>query len=441
MPSDAVPARDRGGLVAVLLAGLATQALATWAVLALPSVAPKAADSLGVDVVLIGYHVSLIYTLATLSSVFAGALVISWGACRTSQVALLGSSLGCVVIAAVPSFATAVVGAMLIGFCYALTNPSAAALLARNVGPRNRGLVFSLKQAGVPVGGIAAGLVTPAIAVVHGWQVAVASTAAVGVVLALLLVPFRPSWDAMRAPVAGIRSDTIAGLRRVVSTPALVFLCGFGFLFAGIQLTIMTFAVAMAVEELGFQPLVAGALLATIQAAGFAGRLFWGAVADRIGSNVRALAIIATIATAGCLGLAGVAEGGPAWPVFLVCGLLGASAISWNGVFMSEIVRHSDAGSVGTTTGVSMVFVFAGVILGPAIFVSLHGWLGSYTTAFGVLAVPTLIGGLAIVAGPRLLATSSPRRGPPHDPTLADARDPQPARQPSAADAPHRRGT
>jgi len=54
-----------------------------------------------------------------------------------------------------------VLASMLIGIGYAFNNPASSHILKRVTPPRLRNLVYSIKQAGVPVGGILAALVMP----------------------------------------------------------------------------------------------------------------------------------------------------------------------------------------------------------------------------------------------------------------------------------------
>ena len=81
------------GLPGVLLATLSTQAVASWAMLALASIAPIVAESFGLPPALIGYQIAIIYGVAMLVSLIAGGFVMRWGACRVSQLAVNGRDL------------------------------------------------------------------------------------------------------------------------------------------------------------------------------------------------------------------------------------------------------------------------------------------------------------------------------------------------------------
>ncbi len=383
-----------GGLPAALSATLLTQVMASWSALGLAAVAPAVAASFDLPPVLIGYQIGLIYTVATILSVLAGGLITRFGAARVSQLSLLALALG-VGIASLPTLPAIALASLTIGFAYGLTNPSASHLLARHAGPRNRSLVFSLKQTGVPLGGVAAGLVTPWVAVAFGWQAAIALIAPIALGLALAIAPLRPDWDHDRTPRAPIGRTLGADLGMMVRHPTLRWLCLCGFFYAGIQLCLMAFIVTLAVTELGFGIVAAGTLLATVQVAGVVGRIWWGWLADRLGRNGLVLTAIGGLTLLCCLGVALLAADTPPVMVFGLASLFGATAVGWNGVYMAEVVRHVPPGRIGAATGIATAATFAGVMAGPPGFVLLYGLLGGYGAAYAALAVPAALGALA----------------------------------------------
>jgi MFS family permease len=66
--------------------------------------------------------------------------------------------------------AALVTGSLVIGAAYGLLNPAASDILVRHALAGQRSLIFAIKQTGVPLGGIAAGLLGPPLAVAYGWH-------------------------------------------------------------------------------------------------------------------------------------------------------------------------------------------------------------------------------------------------------------------------------
>lgn len=158
-----------GGLSLALGLMTTVQGLATLMMLAVATLAPIIAIALDVGPEAVGFQISLIYTSGALISALAGTLVNRFGGCAISQAAMVLGALGCTVIAS-GSLLLMAFGSVLIGISYGLTNPAASQILNRLTPSHRRGLVFSIKQTGVPLGGVLAGLALPGVAIFFGWQ-------------------------------------------------------------------------------------------------------------------------------------------------------------------------------------------------------------------------------------------------------------------------------
>ncbi|TVR10281.1 MAG: MFS transporter [Salinarimonadaceae bacterium] len=395
-------ARAAGGaLVIVLVATLSTQAVVSWSVLALSAIAPLVAESVGLPAVVIGYQIAIVYATGMVISLLSGALVSHFGGCGVSQIALLCCVAGCAVATA-PGTPAIILASMAIGAAHGLTNPAAAQLLARYTNARNRGLVFSIKQTGVPIGGIAAGIVTPAIAVAFGWKAAVLAIAPLALLLAASMIRVRPRWDGEKPKDTPPGSLFLRGATSAWRSPGLPALCLCSFCFAGIQLCLLAFIVNFSVFELGFGAILGGTLLAVVQAAGVVGRISWGLIADRIQSNGACLVVIGILAAAAAFGFSLLGPETPRWIVFGLAILFGLTAVGWNGLAVAEIVRVSPTELIATASGIGNIAAFGGVLVFPSLFVSVYGWLGSYALTYAFLVAPALIGaaaGLAMTGG------------------------------------------
>ena len=133
-------------------------------------------------------------------------------------------------------------------------------------------------------------------------------------------------------------------------------------------------------------------MLSLVQAAGVAGRILWGWVADRTRDTLALLQKLALMITACCVATAFL---DPAWPAavlalfFVVFGL---AAVGWNGLFLAEIAHGSPRGMVSVATSAAMVWNFGGILIGPALFATLYGTIGSYALTYAWMSVIALIG-------------------------------------------------
>jgi MFS family permease len=323
----------------------------------------------------------------------AGGLIRRYGACRTSQISMTCTAFGCLAIA-VPHLGTLLLGSLAIGVGYGMPNPAASHLLAHNSPAHRRNLIFSIKQTGVPLGGMAAGLLGPAMAVAFGWQSAFLACAAAAVALCLSAQHVRASWDADRLPGARWLRMPLDGIRTVFQIRALSFLTAASLCFSAIQLSVMSFMVVLLVEEIGLSLVMAGAILAAAQVAGVVGRVLWGGVADRAGDANLVLIFLALVMAGACATVVAI---GPGWPpllITLVFVVLGLTASGWNGVFLAEVAKRSGAAPIGTTTGGVMFFTFLGVVAGPPSLSLAHDAFQGYAASFLVLVLVASLGGL-----------------------------------------------
>ena len=379
-------------VVPVLAATTATQSLTTLGALALAAVAPEAASALGVSPALIGYQVGVLYVGALLSALVGGDLVRRLGATRTSQLALWLVAAGCLV-SALSTLPMLAAGALVIGLGYGITNPAASQLLARVPTQRNMNLIFSIKQCGVPIGGVLSGALVPALALAFGWQASLVACALLVTGLSLAIGPLRPAWDSDRNADAPVMAAPLASLALVWRHRTLRWLAFASFAYSAVQLSLTGFLVTYLVAEIELSLLVAGSVLAATHAAGAAGRLAWGWLADRIRSGTLALIANGAVALAGALATAAIVAGWPVWAIAAATSIFGFSAIGWNGVFMAVIARQSAPHEVGIATGGTLSITFAGVIVGPSAFAALHDQAGlSYSAGYALLALVTALG-------------------------------------------------
>jgi predicted MFS family arabinose efflux permease len=256
-----------------------------------------------------------------------------------------------------------------------------------------------LKQTGVPLGGMAAGLIGPPVALAFGWPAVLRLIAATALVLAALSQINRPVLDEARQKAAGRNGlQLLRSLQVVAQNRKLLWLSLSSFCFAAVQLCVIAFLVALLVEDLGFSLVTAGSILAAVQICGAAGRVLWGAVADKLRDGMPVLFGLGLMMSAASLAVALFV---PAWPAYAAPVpflILGLSAAGWNGVYLSEVARHSPAHAVSATTGAAMFFTFAGVVICPPVFSILHGVLGSYVLCYGPLAALSLLGAFMIRA-------------------------------------------
>ncbi|MCX5494476.1 MFS transporter [Kaistia dalseonensis] len=387
-PNHGVATREPE-LAGTLAICTASQVLATASVLALATVATIVSVDLGISAHLIGFQVSLIYCAGIIASALAGGMVKRYGSAHIAQLALYCAGIGLIGLAS-GILPVMVLASMLIGIGYAFNNPASSHILKRVTPARQRNLVYSIKQAGVPVGGILAALVMPPLSAVTGWRVALLVFAFATLALGAAFYPRRKVWDTDRDPTAAVVGSIWKGQKIVWSMPGLRALALLGLFYSAIQLCVSTFTVAMLVDEFGWTPIAAGTMVAGVQACGAVGRIVWGLVADWIKSGFAVLSFLGAV-TAACCFFLYFATGTAQLVTLIVLCILGGCSIGWNGVLLAETAKLSP-GAAGTLTGEVLTYTFIGVMVGPSTYALIYGGTQSYTLTFSFFGVLALAG-------------------------------------------------
>ena len=372
---------------------LGVTTMASMSVFTVAVFAPAAAKDIGVDATAIGAFTGIVYLIAMGSGLMSSAFTDRHGAIRVSQAAMLSAALGMAAL----TFATpgaAVAAAVLLGLAYGTVNPVSAHVLMGVSSPRWRPLIFSIKQTGVPLGGLLAGALVPWLVVELGWRAAALAVGAGAILLLAAMQPLRQAIDADRradAPPLGL--GIVALVRLAFGHRALRRLAAVGFAYAGCQVSVGAFFVVYMTEALGLALLEASAVFAVIQGGGIFGRLFWGAVSDRVAPARWVLAGLGLLMAACVTGLtAATAE----WPFAALAALgagVGLSNFGWNGVYLAEVARLAPGSRVAEATGSVQFIMYGGVVAVPPLFGAGVVLLGGYTLPFLAVA------GLAAAAG------------------------------------------
>lgn len=381
-------------LITALLAMLAQQTLAFMCTLVLPVVAPEAAAELGVSTALIGAYSLFLYSSALLAAASCGSFIRRYGPMRISQYSLCMLGLG--LIAASPGLIWLFpISAVILGLGSGVSTPASSEILARYSPPRYAPLIFSIKQTGVPLGGMLAGLLVPLFAATFGWRGAFWATGLICLLMALGLQPLRARFDADREPGHSLGSaDVIRTLRRVLAEQKLRELAVASFAFVGVQALFGSFFVTYLVEGLNYGLTEAGGIFAASQTTAIVARIFWGWLAGRLNIARPTLAMLGIAMAVACVLMASIAVGWSTTAILAVGMLVAATAVSWHGVLLSEIARRSPPGQVGQFTGGVLCFGNAAMMAYPAIYGLLLTAGAGYGTGYLLAGIPALIAGI-----------------------------------------------
>lgn len=295
------------------------------------------------------------------------------------------------------SWGMMLVAALLIGIGYGPSAPAGSDILIGIVPRHRRGLVFSVKQAGVPLGGLIAGLLLPAALLWGGVGVALSAAAGLAFAAALVLgYSFREPGPVRRMNLRAILTPAtlarpVAMFRLVNSDKAMRRITVSALGLAVAQGVLMGYFPVFLIAHAHISLTAAGALFALLQGFGIVGRIAAGWFSDRIGSPVATLMGAGLLSSITMVLLACLGPDSPMAGFALVAALAGICVVSWNGVFLAGLAALAPEAEVGNVTSAGTLVVFLGYVLSPLLLQGVLTLTKSYPVGFAVAALAPLL--------------------------------------------------
>lgn len=379
-----------------LILTLSMQTLATMAAFSAPTLAPEIARDLQVDGNLIGFFVSTVYGIGIFSAVLSPDFIVKYGAVRVGQFVMLGV-VAMLMIAGSGGVAALAVCAFVLGSGYGATAPVSTHLLIPRTNPKVLNLVFSIRQIGVPLGGVLGALLLPVLAVSYGWRMAFYVQIIPAIILILWYQFYRANWDVGRTPKHRLfKAEVLRPLYVLRDNPVIRLLAIASFCYAGIQLCFIGFMALHLTDETGLDLVTAGQVLALYQIAGVTSRPIWGWLADKYIAPLKLLGILGLLMAGAALAAGQFSESWPIWGILIVSATAGGTASGFTGIaYGAYAVYGGKYRTEATALGSSAMF--AGVLILPTMFGLLVGHLDHYWLSYGILAVIATLSGLMLL--------------------------------------------
>ena len=360
----------------------------------IPVLAPDIVAERGWSTTVIALYPTVVYVTAFLISFQVPELLIRLGGMGLSLASVATCAVGMLFL--LPSnTAAAALTAFAVGCATAAMNPASSQVLGPRTSASTAGLIMSIKQTGVPLGGVVAGALVPALALHYGWRLAAVQLAAIGTVLAVALLP-TVRWlngAAATRPAAFRPLDPVKHLLAMPGMPTLLLA---SVTFNGMQLCLRSFFTVYLVTSQHLSLITAGLAFGVSQAAGMVGQVVWAALSDRVLPVHAVMAIVGVLMTVAALCTAAMTPDWPFATVILVAAVYGISAAGYLPVLLGEIARRSPPGRTGALTSGAQLFPLGGSVLGPLAF-------GAMAAVFGMPAA-FVLAGASTFAGALILA-------------------------------------
>lgn len=284
------------------------------------------------------------------------------------------------IIGLVPSLRALALGLAVSGFVQAMGNPVTNRIVALRVPAGARGVVVGLKQSGVQMSQVIAGMTAPPLALAVGWSfsfVAALPIVALGTAFAAI------SLTGMARPSSVTASGVHAG-----RVPSIVWLLAVYAVLTGAALQAsIAYLPIFAHDAMDWRAGVAGLTVALVGAAGVCARILWGhwtqAIAH-IGTPLAAVAAGGAVSICLVMATAWLDHDWLLWCAVVLFGLTGVAA---NVVVMVAVVTLAPLHQLGRASGVLATGLFTGFACGPASFGVIADASSNYSAAWGTVVV------------------------------------------------------
>lgn len=342
-------------LTAILTFAMALPMLIFYAIGVL---GPILVADLTIDTGWLGILTMSTFGLASLLSLWAGTLVNNLGSSRSLTLLFWVSLLSYTLMALLPGFVGLVAALLFCGLAQALANPVTNLIIAESVEPRYKAGVVGIKQSGIQVSALFAGLCLPALELHFGWRGALFSLVPIALLLALLsphLIAKQPvRYNRFCVVKPGKRLSLLMAIQLCVGMVLSSFITFLG-IFASAQ---------------GASPVMIGYLIGLFGCMGIFSRI----ILTPLGAKMRdeSLLLLSLIGLSILvLMITPLASPNRYWPLWLCAIGMGMTAVATNAIAMSMLLRDKQFGAPASSAGLLSCGFFAGFTVGPPLF----GWL------------------------------------------------------------------
>ncbi|WHS62807.1 MFS transporter [Pseudomonas sp. G2-4] len=364
----------------VLTAAMALPMLIFYAV---GTLGPLMLADLGVPTHWLGWLITSAFGFAALLSLWAGPLVNRLGTRRALALLFWSTVAAYGLLASLPGFVGVVLALAACGIAQALANPATNLLIAERVEPRQKAAVVGLKQSGVQVSALFAGLLLPSLALSLGWRGALA-TLLVPAVLLALWGPRVAARERVGKPLGFALSRPNARLALLMS----VQLC------VGIVLSSFVTFLGVFSAQQGMSAQWIGALIAGFGVMGIAARVLLTPLGARMADESWLLLVLLLLSGV-ALWLTALALPVRHWPLWAGALGMGLSAVATNAIAMSMVLRDPGFGSPASAAGLLSVGFFGGFAVGPPLFGLFQRGPWGFADAWLLLIGVLVLGGVA----------------------------------------------
>lgn len=359
---------------------------------ALGTLAPFIKDELNLTSAQIGLFISATSIGSILVQLPAGVLTELVSIRKILSGSVLTIGLSAIILSRVSHFWGAILVLLIFGLAFGSINPAAAKTIMGLFPPAGRATAMGLKQTGVNMGGVLAGVLMPFLAVLFDWRNGFLMVGISEIVCAGIIYKFcRDPWEKMNDSPSP--SSIFSKLRAMSFHKDILLAGGMGIFLITIQTCFSTYLVLFLTKELDFPILLAGTYFMIAFFCGAVGRVCWSALSDYFFHGrrkpvlfINSLFLVLICSLLGFVPLSSSKQ----WLILLLISTFGLTGIGWNAIWITMVGEILDRESSGLAVAEAFFIGTIGSFVGPPIFGHIVDATNSFAFAWKFLAISAL---------------------------------------------------
>ncbi|MGH1284270.1 MFS transporter [Bacillus toyonensis] len=260
---------------------------------------------------------------------------------------------------------------LLVGMFYSVSQPGGSKVIIKWFSKENRGLAMGIRQAGIPIGGVLAGVLIPLLVIKYNLSYAIHVIGSFCIIGGLLFFIFYQDLCVRKeGEQERIKTSFWVQLKAVMHKKELYPIYITGICMISLQMVLVGHFINFLVMEQSITPILAGKVFSVMFFSGMVGRITLAAVSDLFYKGNRRIPLFISVCTSIGFILMLVMSIHTITSEFLyvVSALLGFFSIGWFSLFIIEVAEMASEESVGMTVSFALTLNQIAIIVAPVLF-------------------------------------------------------------------------
>ncbi|PFM64171.1 MFS transporter [Bacillus cereus] len=260
---------------------------------------------------------------------------------------------------------------LLVGAFYSVSQPGGSKVIIKWFSKENRGLAMGIRQAGIPIGGMLAGVLIPFLTIKYNVAYAINIIACICIIGGFLFFIFyKEPYVQEKVKDERIKLSFWMQVKAVMCKKELYPIYITGICMISLQMVLVGHFIKFLVMEQSITPILAGKVFSIVFFSGMIGRVVLAAVSDLLykGNRSTPLFIVVCISIGFILMFVISIHTITIGVLYGVSALLGFFSIGWFSLFIVEVAESASEESVGMTVSFALTLNQIAIIVAPVLF-------------------------------------------------------------------------